>query len=294
MEDKNKDRKQESFWQERKQWLKEKLTNMKSGFKKPASKRKMVILFFAFFIMVGAVLSLYENYLNRQQEFEFDVDQNNVESFPLEITEQFGETDSGIDEEYLLDEIGGTPVDVPQENDTAEKKDKPQDQKKDSAAKRKKIDSGPQKVNSAENEVTEPLKPVMDSEQEEIQLLKPVEGEIVQESGWYYHPVFKDWRYLPGINISAKEGQTVMAADSGEVIQVTNDPYKGVMVELNHEDVWETSYGHLSEASVSSGEKIAKGQKLGSVGQSGMIEQPLLYFELRGEKGSVDPRDSFE
>ncbi len=142
--------------------------------------------------------------------------------------------------------------------------------------------------------VTEPLKDVMEREEKEIKLLKPVSGNVLQDKGWYFHPVFKDWRYLTGANIEVKMGEIVMAADSGTVEEIKMDDYKGKLVKISHGDVWKTYYGHLQEVSVSEEEVIGKGQEIGKAGKTGITREPVLFFELRNKEGPVAPLDYIE
>ncbi|MFW6381818.1 MAG: M23 family metallopeptidase [Bacillota bacterium] len=121
--------------------------------------------------------------------------------------------------------------------------------------------------------------------------LIPVAGEIASKAGWFYHPVFGDWRYQPGIEIQASANDVVMAADSGRVVAVFEDKYKGVMVRVDHGNDWYSSYGHLQRVVVNEGDVIGKGQELGRVGASGMVFSPSLYFELVNGEGSVDPEE---
>ncbi len=127
-----------------------------------------------------------------------------------------------------------------------------------------------------------------------IDILKPIGGEIVREQGWFHHPVFDDWRYQNGVKIANESGTIVMAADSGTISSVYNDDYKGVVVEIEHDDGWKTLYGHLQDVSVSAGEVVGKGQEIGKVGETGVTTRPALYFELKNERQPVNPADYFQ
>jgi hypothetical protein len=60
---------------------------------------------------------------------------------------------------------------------------------------------------------------------------------------------------------------------------------------IDHGDGWVTGYGHLKQGSiiVKPGDKVAEGQKLGSVGFSGAVNFPLLSFEVRHDGRPIDP-----
>ena len=159
----------------------------------------------------------------------------------------------------------------------------------------------PKKKSEKENTVgvvTEPAQSMTtnqdNNQEQDFSLLKPVSGETVRSKGWYFHPIFKDWRYQPGLEFKGNTGDIVMAADSGKVIAVSEDEYKGVMVKIDHGQGWKTVYGHLQKASVSPGKVVGKGQEIGRVGQSGITDQPALYFELLNNDSPVNPREYIE
>lgn len=147
-----------------------------------------------------------------------------------------------------------------------------------------------------EGVVTESVRPISQIQQDvwNIELLRPVSGEIIQNSGWYYHSVLDDWRYQNGLEFSGNSGDIVMAAAEGQISTVLEDNYKGIMVLVEHENGWITEYGHLQRAVVSPGERVSKGQEIGSIGVTGMTSQPSLYFSLKNQDGAIDPVAYFE
>lgn len=153
-----------------------------------------------------------------------------------------------------------------------------------------------EKENRTVGVITESVKPVTDirSENQGIELLRPVSGKIKQDSGWYYHPVFGDWRYKEGIEIVGNSGQIVMAAADGQVLSVKEDDYKGILVILKHQEGWFTEYGHLQKTTVSPGDRIAKGQEIGRIGSTGITDGPSLYFSLKNQDQVIDPINYFE
>ncbi|AZO93952.1 M23 family metallopeptidase [Halocella sp. SP3-1] len=139
--------------------------------------------------------------------------------------------------------------------------------------------------------VTESLKPMNEIRAQALELLAPVSGQVLQEPGWYYHPVFDDWRYQHGIVLEGSKGDVVMAAEQGRVISVREDEYKGIMVTIQHDNGWETEYGHLQKTTLSPGERVVKGQEVGRLGATGLSEEPSLYFQLINAEGPIDPRE---
>ena len=81
-------------------------------------------------------------------------------------------------------------------------------------------------------------------------------------------------------------GKPVYATRSGTVITAVNG-YSGYgkYVIIDHGDGYQSLYGHCSSLTVSSGQKVSKGQMVARVGSSGNSTGPHLHFEIR--KGGV-------
>ncbi|MFN3229313.1 MAG: peptidoglycan DD-metalloendopeptidase family protein [Asticcacaulis sp.] len=85
-----------------------------------------------------------------------------------------------------------------------------------------------------------------------------------------------------GLLISAPMGTDVKAAAGGTVVYAGSDVKElGNIVLLKHADGWVTAYAHLNSLAVKTGRTIAQGQSVGTVGQSGAVKSPQLYFEVR-------------
>lgn len=142
--------------------------------------------------------------------------------------------------------------------------------------------------------VTESFWPVNQIQRTDFSILRPISGEVLQGSGWYFNSILDDWRYQQGIELAGNMGDIVMAAANGNISTVKEDEYKGIMVIIEHENGWLTEYGHLERVSVSPGVRVMKGQEIGRIGITGIISQPSLYFSLKNKDGAVSPVDFFE
>jgi lipoprotein NlpD len=91
-----------------------------------------------------------------------------------------------------------------------------------------------------------------------------------------------------GIDLAAPEGTLVHAAGSGEVLFAGEERGYGNIVILQHEHGLVSIYAHNKENRVKAGDKVAQGQVVATVGQSGQTTGPHLHFEVR-ENGQ--PRD---
>ncbi len=90
------------------------------------------------------------------------------------------------------------------------------------------------------------------------------------------------WTGHRGIDISARPGNTVVAADGGYVVHVGRDNGGyGNHLMINHGNGYETLYAHLSVILVEPGQSVRRGQPIGLSGNSGHSTGPHLHFELR-------------
>ena len=113
----------------------------------------------------------------------------------------------------------------------------------------------------------------------------PVRGKILSHYGAKTGGLFND-----GINISASQGTTVVAAENGVVAYAGNE-VKGMgnLIIIQHEGGWMTVYAHLNSVSVRRGARVTVGQKIGTVGQTGKVSQPQLHFEIRKGRKAYNP-----
>lgn len=114
----------------------------------------------------------------------------------------------------------------------------------------------------------------------------PVKGRIISNFG-----TIGKGRKNDGINISAPRGTAVKAADKGVVAYAGNE-LKGFgnLILIKHSDGWITAYAHNEKLLVRKGQKIIKGEKIATVGNTGGVNSPQLHFEVRAGKKAVDPR----
>lgn len=113
----------------------------------------------------------------------------------------------------------------------------------------------------------------------------PTEGKVISRFGPKTDGMSND-----GINIAAAKGDPIMAAADGEVAYVGSDidGYGNLLI-LRHRDGWMTSYAHAQEFLLNKGDKVAQGDILGYVGNSGSVKTPQLHFSVREGKIPIDP-----
>jgi len=102
------------------------------------------------------------------------------------------------------------------------------------------------------------------------------------------------WNYKSdhlGIDIAAKTGVGVVAADSGVIIfaGVSNYGY-GNLIIVDHGNGWQTAYAHLSQINVVCGQSVFQGNLIGLAGNTGNSYGAHLHFEMRNDSlGRVNP-----
>ena len=92
-----------------------------------------------------------------------------------------------------------------------------------------------------------------------------------------------------GININVPRGTPVQAIAEGIIVHASPVKGFGNLILIKHNDTWMSAYGHLDKILIKQGTKIQKGQKIGTVGQTGYVKTPQLHFELRQSSKPVDP-----
>ena len=96
-------------------------------------------------------------------------------------------------------------------------------------------------------------------------------------------------RMHEGIDLAAPIGTAVKAADGGVIKWVGTKGNYGKLIIVDHGAGFQSYYAHLSKYSVSVGDKVYKGQKIGAVGNTGRSTGPHLHFEIRKNGSPVNP-----
>lgn len=91
-----------------------------------------------------------------------------------------------------------------------------------------------------------------------------------------------------GLDFPAPSGTRVRAAAPGRVTFAGFATGWGLVVTVDHGG-WKTRYAHLSRATVSVGESVAAGERVGLVGATGAATGPHLHLEVVVRGANVDP-----
>ena len=92
-----------------------------------------------------------------------------------------------------------------------------------------------------------------------------------------------------GSDYAAPRGTPVVAVNSGKVALVAEFFFPGRLVILDHGLGLYTAYFHLDSIAVAEGERVERGQTLGTVGATGRATGPHLHFGAQVAGARVDP-----
>jgi lipoprotein NlpD len=92
-----------------------------------------------------------------------------------------------------------------------------------------------------------------------------------------------------GIDISAPAGVPVHAAQDGEVIYSDVLRGYGNVIILRHGQGFATVYAHNQHNQVHEGQRVRRGEVIGSVGDSGRTSGANLHFEVRHDNVARNP-----
>ncbi len=121
------------------------------------------------------------------------------------------------------------------------------------------------------------------------QLPWPTDGRVVAGFGRQVHPRFGTETFRRGVDIEADEGASIRAVYAGTVLYRGWLKGYGNLIILDHGTGYYTLYAHASELLVAEGDRVKAGQGIARVGETGSLEGPRLYFEVRYQGRPEDP-----
>lgn len=117
----------------------------------------------------------------------------------------------------------------------------------------------------------------------------PADGQVVSYFGRQKHPTFNTYVQRKGIEIRTKEGSLIHAVMPGAVVYADWLKGYGLVIILDHANGFFSLYAHAAKILANVGEKVAEGHPIGETGDTGVIGENTLYFELREGAEPVDP-----
>ena len=121
-------------------------------------------------------------------------------------------------------------------------------------------------------------------------LAPPVDAQIVKSFGLVVDAEFRTETFRNGVDFDAPLGTEVQAVAGGHVRFAGWFRGYGKLVILDHGDDYFSVLGHLAEIRVELGDEVRPRGVIGTVGDTGSLSGPNLYFEIRHGGEPQDPR----
>ncbi|MDQ3141611.1 MAG: M23 family metallopeptidase [Bacteroidota bacterium] len=104
------------------------------------------------------------------------------------------------------------------------------------------------------------------------------------------HPVHKINKFHQGIDFTAPPGTHIQATGNGTVVKVENkNSGYGRSVMINHGYGYQTLYAHMKDVKVREGQKVKKGEMIGTIGSTGLSTGPHCHYEVHFNNKPVNP-----
>jgi murein DD-endopeptidase MepM/ murein hydrolase activator NlpD len=131
-----------------------------------------------------------------------------------------------------------------------------------------------------------------------IPAIQPVLNEnlnlLASGYGMRLHPILKVRKMHTGVDFTAPKGTPIYATGDGVVISVkTVFGGYGKYIEIDHGFGFVTRYAHMNDFNVRRGQKVKRGDHIGSVGNTGSSTAPHIHYEVLKDGKHVNPVNYF-
>jgi len=108
--------------------------------------------------------------------------------------------------------------------------------------------------------------------------------------GYRFHPIYKVRKFHEGLDFIGPVGTPIFATGNGTVIKTerTRSGYGNVVI-INHGYGYQTIYAHLHTITVRQGQKVKRGEQIGTMGSTGLSTAPHLHYEVILGKTKLNP-----
>ncbi len=122
-----------------------------------------------------------------------------------------------------------------------------------------------------------------------LPLGRPVPGLITSRFGHRTDPVNGRKGFHTGVDMRAKRGQEIKATGDGVVTKAFVNGSYGRFVEIRHGNGYSTKFAHMTKILVKRGDRVKRGQPIGTVGSSGRSTGPHLHYEVCFANKPINP-----
>lgn len=274
---------------------------------------RFVILIFA---LIAVVISLLIGLLisrgvknSRQNDFAGEMsklseDLSETDTASTQIGKSVEEAEDKVKED-VEEEKEQQGFEIPTTTDVEDKTNSANNKKteKNSANETKNVATNGKNENETKNNTietnsknTEKSQKDTDQKEEKIEFEAPIKGEILRgfaKDSLVFSNTLQEWVTHNGVDIKADKTSVVKSAANGTISAIKNDPRYGLTIIINHDNGYQTIYSNLLTAEfVVKGEKVEKGQSIGTIGNSASFEiedEYHLHFELLKDNEYLDP-----
>ena len=117
----------------------------------------------------------------------------------------------------------------------------------------------------------------------------PAYHKVTSPYGNRYHPVLKKNKFHSGVDLRARMGTPIVAANDGTVLRAGYNSGYGNRIYIDHGGGIVTVYAHNSKLLVKAGDKVKRGQTIAKAGSTGRSTGPHLHFEVRKNGKTTNP-----
>lgn len=112
---------------------------------------------------------------------------------------------------------------------------------------------------------------------------------ITSGFGHRIDPIHGGRSHHAGVDLAAPEGTPIRSARDGVVLFAGKRGGYGNLLVVDHGDGVTTRYAHCRDLQVRAGDRVGRGQDIGTVGSTGRSTGPHVHVELRRDGKAVAP-----
>ncbi|WP_051217149.1 peptidoglycan DD-metalloendopeptidase family protein [Paenibacillus assamensis] len=107
--------------------------------------------------------------------------------------------------------------------------------------------------------------------------------------GYRKDPITGQASFHAGVDIAGDIGDPIYAAAEGKITTAESHYARGNYIIISHVNGLETWYMHLNSIQVRVGDQVAKGDKIGELGNTGRSTGPHLHFQVMQQGEATNP-----
>ncbi|MDR1692538.1 MAG: peptidoglycan DD-metalloendopeptidase family protein [Oscillospiraceae bacterium] len=108
--------------------------------------------------------------------------------------------------------------------------------------------------------------------------MRPSNGRVSSRFG--RRKIWGSYSMHYGLDFEGRLGDSVVASDGGVVTFAGKRAEYGLCVIIDHQNGYQTVYGHNSKIVVEKGQRVGKGEEIAKVGSTGRSTGPHVHFEI--------------